>query len=65
MVIKEKAKTRTCSAAALTAELFEVDAAVASAVEDALAAGTALGDVVGLAGEDPPGAARHETILLS
>ena len=47
------------------AELFEVDAAVAVAVEDALAARTALGDVVGFAGEDPPGASRHETILLS
>ena len=41
------------------AELFEVDAAVATGVEDALAAGTALGDVVGFAGEDPAGASRH------
>ena len=49
------------------AELFEVDAAVAVVVEDALAAGPALGDVVGFAGEDPPGPNRapHRAPIVS
>ncbi len=47
------------------AELFEVDAAVAVVVEDALAAGPALGDVVGFAGEAPTGPPTGPQLLAA